>query len=148
MYTEGFDQLFKINKNLTTPLNDATRLAAEICRRNAQKNLELVGENVLLFTNQLKRLSEIRQPQDLLYLQKNAMTEGLAIGMDTLQKVINLSMENIASMTKLYETVKAPATSLVAKVARTADAQIKKTVTRKTKTTVKKSRGKKAQRKK
>ncbi|RDI38964.1 phasin family protein [Aquicella lusitana] len=101
MYTEGFEQWFKVNKNLTTPLNEWNKACTEMCRRMTQQNLELIGENVSRLSERLKRISSVRKPEDFFNLQKECLNEDMAASIEYMQKYIHNSMENFEEFTKL-----------------------------------------------
>lgn len=97
--TEGFDQWFKA-KNFTTPLNEWNKLTTNMCRRIAQQNLEIIGENVSRFSDQLKRFSNVKKPEDFLGLQKECFDENLKANMQIMQKFIEKTLENVEEFTE------------------------------------------------
>jgi len=101
MNTEGFDQWIKMNKNMTGPLTEWSKATTELCQKTMQQNLELMGENISRASNQLKRLTTVRKPEDLLNLQKECFNEGLTALLENTQKIIHTTMQNIEELTKL-----------------------------------------------
>ena len=101
MYTEHYDHWFKANKNFATPLTEWNKATAEICQRAAQKNLELIGDNFSLLSDQLKRFTSIRKPEELVTLQKECLAENMNAAAECLQKIMHISMENMEEFTKL-----------------------------------------------
>ena len=105
MNTEGFERLFKMNKNFSGPLTDVGKLATQIYTHAAQQHMEIIGENIERFTEQLKRLSSIKSPEELLNEQKNCLNEDVTATIETVQKVIHTSMESMEELTKLCGTI-------------------------------------------
>lgn len=102
MYTEGFEEWIKMNKNLTAPINELNKASTEIYKRITDQNLELFGENLSRFTEQLKRLGSIKKPEDFINLQKDMMGENITGTIETLQKVIHMNMETMEEIAKLW----------------------------------------------
>lgn len=113
MYAEGFEQWFKLNKNFTTPMNDLNKATTDICRRMTQEGLEILGDNVTLASDQMKRMSNIRKPEDYLNLTRECLTEDLNAGISTLQKLMQLSMQTIEEMTRLSSSMRESASTIV-----------------------------------
>lgn len=99
MYNERFEQLFKANKNLSGPLNEWNKTTTELCRRAAQQNLEMIGENFTRFSEQLKRLSSVRKPEDLISFQKDCINEDVTATLENMQKIIRMTMESVEEFT-------------------------------------------------
>jgi translation initiation factor 2 alpha subunit (eIF-2alpha) len=102
MYTEGFDQWAKLNKNFTAPFNEWNKATSEICKRISDQNLELFGENFSRFSDQVKRLSNVKKPEDLFNLQKDLMSENITASIELMQKIIHITMENMEDIAKLW----------------------------------------------
>lgn len=101
MYTEGYDQWFKVNKNVALPMAEWNKVTTELCQKITQQNLELMGENFSRVSDQLKRLTSIKKPEDMLSLQKECLDEDLKATMEWTHKYIQLLMENMEVFTKL-----------------------------------------------
>ena len=101
MNTEGFDQFLKMGKNMTGPFGDLQKASTEIFRRIAQQNLEMMGENFSRLSDQVRRLSDVRKPEDFFNLQKQCINEDVTATIENLQKMVHTSMENIEEFTKL-----------------------------------------------
>ena len=106
MYTESFEQWYKMNKNLfnPNPVNDLNRHTTEMWHRITQQNLEMVGETVTRLTEQLNRLSHIKKPEDALKLQSECLQENIQASMDSAQKILSATMKNMEECTKLCES--------------------------------------------
>lgn len=105
MYTEGFEQWFKMNKNMTGPLNEWNKTCTEMGRRIAQQNLEILGDNISRLSDRLKRLSSIRKPEDFFNLQKECLQEDMTAAIEGTQKLIHTTMQNMEEFTKLWGSV-------------------------------------------
>jgi hypothetical protein len=110
MYTEGFEQWFKLNKNMTGPLNELGKTATDICRRSAQQNLEIIGENLNRFSDQMKRLSNVRKPEDLINLQRECLNEDISAVMENTQKLAHNAMENYEELSRIWGSTAAKVT--------------------------------------
>ena len=104
MSTDNFEQFFKMNKNLTGPMNDWYKLLTEMYQHTAQQNLELYSENVSRFSEQLKRLANIHKPEELLQEQRTILNEDVTAAVDTLQKVMHTNVESMEEFSKLCGT--------------------------------------------
>lgn len=102
MYTEGFEQLFKMNKSLSAPLSEWSKIATEIYRRTVEQNLEIMSENLSRLSEQAKRLSHVKKPDELFNLQKDCLTEDVNVAIEELQQIMHRSMENMEELTRLY----------------------------------------------
>jgi hypothetical protein len=109
MNTEGFEQLFKM-KNLS-PLGDLGKTSTDIFHRITQQNLELISGNLSRISEHLKRLGNIKKPEDLLLLQKDFINENLTAAIENTQKIIHLTMENMEEFTKLCGSLRETAAS-------------------------------------
>lgn len=105
MYTEGFDQWLKMSKYLSSPMGDWNKTFTEIVRRTTQQNLEIIGDNFARLSDQCKRLSHVRKPEDLINLQKDILSEDIAASINNTQTLVHTAMENMEEMTKLCGTV-------------------------------------------
>lgn len=110
MYHESFDQLFKVNKNLTAPVSEWNKTLNEIGKRIAEQNLEIIGDNFNRISSQLKRLSSVRKPEDLFNLQKDCLSENISASIDVAQKISHMAMENMEEIAKLWGTTAAKIT--------------------------------------
>ena len=104
MYTDGFEQFLKMNKNATGPLNEWYKLMMDLYQHTAQQNLEILSENVSRFSDQLKRVANVHKPEELLNEQRNILSEDVNAAVETMQKVIHTNMESMEEMTKLCGT--------------------------------------------
>lgn len=104
MYTEGFDQWLKMSKYLSSPMGDWSKTLTEIIRHTTQQNLEMIGENFSRLSDQCKRLSHARKPEDLLNLQKDILNEDITVAINNTQTLIHTTVENMEEITKLCGT--------------------------------------------
>ena len=102
MYIEGFEQWFKLNRNLGLPMNDLNKVTSEISKRISEQNMELIEENVARFSNQLKRLSSLKKPEDILNLQKDFISENISASVETTQKIIRMGIQNLEELSKVW----------------------------------------------
>lgn len=110
MYNEGLDNLLKMNKTFTAPLGEWNKAINDIGKRIADQNMEIIAENFTRVSNQLKRLSNVRKPEDFFNLQKDCLSENISAGIDLTQKVIHMTMENFEEISKLSGTTAAKIT--------------------------------------
>lgn len=101
---EGLDQWFKFNKNLSVPMGEWNKMSVDICRHIAEQNLEILSENLTHLSDQLKRFSHLKKPEDLLHLQKECLNEDVNLLMEDLQKITHQTLENIEEFTKLWSS--------------------------------------------
>ncbi len=117
MYTEGFEQWLKLGKNVAAPFGDFGKTATEIGRRAMEQHLELLGENFSRYSDQLRRLSNVRKPEELLQLQKECLSENVTATIENTQKLLRLSMENVSELTKAFSSLREPVMAATQKVA-------------------------------
>lgn len=110
MYIEGFEQWFKLNKNIGMPLHEWNKITTDICKRMAAQNLEILGEGYSRFSERLKRLTNIKKPEDLINLQKDILNEDITLTLAYLQKMVHLSLENMDELAKSWGTTAAKVT--------------------------------------
>lgn len=110
MYTEGFEQWFKMNKNFVNPMGELGRASTEIYQHMMEQQLEIVGENFSRLSNQLQRLSSVKDPQSLLKVQKDCINEDVSAAIENTQKMIHIAMESMEEFTKVCQsTMREPA---------------------------------------
>jgi len=105
MRTQDFDQWFKISKNMTTPFHEWSKACMEMGKRLTQQQLDMLSENVSRLSDQFNRLSRIRRPEEWIDLQKDCLHENINASMETVQKLIQLSVENVTQFTNLCGTL-------------------------------------------
>lgn len=110
MYNEGFEQWFKLNKNLSAPMNELNKATTEISKRISEQNLQLIEENVARISNQLKRLSSVKKPEDFLNLQRDCFSENMTASIETAQKIMHMAMENLEEISKVWGSTAAKIT--------------------------------------
>lgn len=101
MYTEGFEQWFKGNKNWSLPISEWSKTTTEICRKATQENLEIISENFNRFSDHLKHLSTIRKPEEWISVPKDCLDKELSAATQMMQRVMNIYMQNIEAFSKL-----------------------------------------------
>lgn len=106
MYNEGFEQFFKLGKHISTPVEEWNKAAAGILHKVAEQNMEILNDNFSRFSDQMKRLSNVKRPEDLITLQKDCINEDISSVIENSQKIVHMSMENIEEITKLCGTVR------------------------------------------
>ena len=104
MYNENFEQWYKLNKNLGAPVSDLTKALAEMGKRISEQNVALFEENAARISNQLKRLGNVKKPEDFFELQKDCFSENITAGIETVQKIVRMSMENLEEISNLWSS--------------------------------------------
>ncbi|OGT37688.1 MAG: hypothetical protein A3F11_11300 [Gammaproteobacteria bacterium RIFCSPHIGHO2_12_FULL_37_14] len=97
MFNENFDQWYK-TKNPFTSSNEWSKQITEIChicQHMTQKNFELANENVFRLSDQFKRLTEVKKPEELLHLQRDFINENMNACMQGMQTFITSCTECI-----------------------------------------------------
>ena len=107
MYTEGFEQWFKLNKNISSPMNEMSKLATDISKRISEQNLQLIEESIARFSSQLKRLSSVKRPEEFLNVQREIISENISTSIEMTQKFIHMTMENFEEISKIWGTTAA-----------------------------------------
>ena len=105
MLTEGFEQWFKGNKNFISPLSEWNKVTTDMCRRAAQQNVEIMGEQISRFSDQLKRLSSVKKPEDFFTLQKECLNEDITAYLECMQKLMQITLTNMEECTKLCTSI-------------------------------------------
>lgn len=109
MDSEYFEQWFNFNKNLKHPLGEFNKTLAEILKRSAEQNLELYAETFSRFTNQLKRLSTVKKPEDFVALQKECFNENVTAIIENSHKFTQSISENMQELTRCFMNFRDPA---------------------------------------
>lgn len=102
MYTEGFEQWFKTNKNLTAPMGEWNKAATDIYKRMAEQNIALISENFERLSEQLKKFTNIKKPEDILAFQKESVTENINAMIEGWQKLAHMEIESFDAYMKLW----------------------------------------------
>lgn len=102
MYLEGFEQWYKMNKTFSSPVNDLGKATTEVFKRITEQNLEIIGENYTRFSDQLRRLSSIRKPEELMNFQRECWTENWSAVLRNSQKLMHLTLENFEELSRMY----------------------------------------------
>lgn len=102
MITDGFEQYYKFSKNFLNPLNDVSKSVLDLCRRLNQGTLEIAGDNLNRTALQLKRMSSVKRPEELLNLQKDLLSENLSAWMSDIQKWNTLAKDCFEEMNKSF----------------------------------------------
>lgn len=106
MYNEGFEQFAKLSKHITAPMSEWHKAATDIAQRMTQQQIEIVSENFSRLSDQMKRFSHIKRPEDVITLQKDCLNEDISAVIENSQKLVHMSMENMEELTKLCGTVR------------------------------------------
>lgn len=101
MYTEGYSQWTKLNKQFAEPMSEWHKVTTELCQRLTEQQLDIMGEHLSRMSNQLKRLTNVRKPEDFINLQKECLSEDVTAAIECMQKVIHTSMENMEEIANI-----------------------------------------------
>lgn len=104
MRFEGYEQWQKMHQNMMMPLGDWNKASTEIWNRLTQQQLDVMSDNLLRLSHQLKRLSHVTKPEDFINLQKECLNEDITASIETMQKLIHSSTESMEEFTKLCDT--------------------------------------------
>jgi hypothetical protein len=112
MYTEGFQQWLNMNKYLNAPLTDWNKTFTGIYQRLTQHQLDLLGENFSRMSEQLKKFSNIKKPEDYLSFQKDMINEEITASIDNMHSLLRESMLQLEELMKLFSSFNETATHL------------------------------------
>lgn len=99
MYKEGYEHWTNLNMN---PLKEFGKISSEFCQHAAEQNAEILNECCLRLTEQSKRFGDVRKPEDFFRWQKDCINENITATTENLQKLIQLSMENLDAFNRLW----------------------------------------------
>lgn len=114
----NFEQWFKLNKNLSAPFGEMNKATTDMFKRLSEQNLECVEENIARYTEQLKRLSHVKSPEEWWNLQRECLMENMQAGIETSQKWLQLNRENMEELSSLYSNTAAKVSEKVVEKAR------------------------------
>lgn len=106
--SENFEQWLNLNKNLNLPLSEFNKTAAEIFKRSAEQNLEIYAETFSRLTNQLKRLSTVKKPEEFIALQKECFNENVTALIENSHKITQSLSENMQELTRCFTSFRDP----------------------------------------
>lgn len=106
MYTEGFEQWIKSTKDFGAPMGELNKATTDICKRMAEENLQLLNENFSLMSDQLKRLSSIKRPEDYLNVLRECINEDISASIENTQRLMHSTMEHMEECAKLWGSVR------------------------------------------
>lgn len=104
MNHDGFEHWMKTGKSWMGPLAEWNKVSTDMMRKLAQQNMELIGENFSRMSDQLKRLSSAKRPEDFINVQRDCLNEDLSAAMESVHKMIHTTMENMEEFTRLCHT--------------------------------------------
>jgi len=105
MLNEHFEQWTK-NKNMFAPTSEWSKQVTELChmcQHIAQKNLEIANESVFRWSDQLKRFSNIKKPEDFFNLQRECINENITACLQNMQTLLSSCTEAADECMKLYK---------------------------------------------
>ncbi len=103
MYTENYEQWFKTSKSFATPLNEWNKTTQEMCQRFTQQQMSLISNQCSRFSEQMKRLTNVKKPEDFVQLQKECLHENIAASIENMQNILLMTMENLEELSKLCQ---------------------------------------------
>lgn len=101
MYNEHFEKWQRLGQNISAPIGDYSKATTDICRHAAQEGLEILNDNVALLSDQMKRLSGVRKPEDFANLSRECITEDMNACLQNVQKIMQLSMQTMQDLAKI-----------------------------------------------
>lgn len=104
MYTEGLEQLMKSSKNFSNPFIEWNHLTTELYKHVAEENLEIMGEHFSRLSDQLKRLSHTKKPEDFFNIMKDCINEDITATVENSQKILHSSIAQMEECMKLCGT--------------------------------------------
>lgn len=104
MTADRMEYLFNLNKNFTAPLTLLGKMTSDLFLKTMEHNLELINENCSRFADQLKRLGEVKRPEEFFNLQKDFFNENFAAGIKNLQEMVHMTIGNVEQFTNIFAT--------------------------------------------
>lgn len=98
---EGFEQWFKMNRNMTAPFNEFNKITTELWKHVTQQHLEVIEENFSLWSDQMNRLANVKKPEDFANYLKECTNENIHMALQHIQKLIHTSMKNMEEFSKI-----------------------------------------------
>src|SRR5260221_7149063 len=92
-------------KNFLPPMGDFTKILGDIYKRTTEQNLEIMSENWARLSEQLKRLTTVRKPEDFINLQKECFNENVSATIDNMQRIVHVTMENMEEGSHLLQPI-------------------------------------------
>lgn len=117
MFNENLDQLFRMNKQLSGPVGEVGKSVAEMSRHVLEQNLEMMSAHFARVSDQLKRLSQVKKPEELINLQRDCMNEIISASVENIQKVAHLTAANVEECTRLCSSIREPLVKAAEKAA-------------------------------
>jgi len=73
-----------------------------------ENNLDIIGENCSRLSEQLKRLTKVKKPEELLSIQKECFNENIKATVNNFQKLVRIGTENMEELTRMWGTLREP----------------------------------------
>lgn len=102
MQTNGFEQWFKMNKNLAAPLTESAQVFTDMCKRITEQNLAVISENCARMSERLKHLTTLRKPEEFINFHKDCVNEDISAMLDLTHKYLKIHMNNLEQLTRLF----------------------------------------------
>jgi hypothetical protein len=99
-FTESSQQWFQFNKNWANSVNSFNQITTQTFRDLARQNLELIGENFNRFSDQMRRFSTIKRPEEFVDLGRECINENISASVETLQNILQMYLTNIDKLSE------------------------------------------------
>ena len=103
MYTDTFEQWAKFTKN-NHPFTTWNKAFTEMTHRLTQQNLEMIGKNITRTSEQIKRLTTAKKPEDFWTMQREIVTENMGSVLESMQQWTRMMTDNIEECADLCKT--------------------------------------------
>ena len=98
MKDTNYNQWTQFLKPFNLQWGDLQKTTSDIIKQNAEEQLQLVADNYSRLTDQLQRLSQVRNPEDYLSVQKDCFNENVSAMIRNGQTLTHLMAENIQAL--------------------------------------------------
>jgi len=113
MYTEEFQRWLNLNKYLTTPVTIWNKTLTNLYEHSAEHQLDLLGENFSRISEQLKKLSNVKNPQEYLQFQQEMIADNMHATVHNMNVLLRESMIQLEELTKLISALSEQSTNAV-----------------------------------
>lgn len=98
-------------KTLGQPFSELNSTISDIAKRTTEQNFGIYAEAFSRYTDQLKRLSNIKRPEDYLTLMKECFNENVSAFIENSHKVTQNASQNMQELTRIMMSLRDPMTA-------------------------------------
>ena len=120
MYTQNFEKIFNINKDIPNPLNDWQKITTDYYQRLTKQQMAVMAKLLSRMTSQAKRMTTMRSPDEFIKIQQEIFEENVRDNIELSKDIMRQSLENVEQFNHMFTDASNNVVKKSAKVAKSA----------------------------